>query len=71
MTICSMCRGIGWILDANDIGKPRPRMVEFIECPLPDCPVAGQPVQNVAFKGTPFDRASAGPDGRIMSVSVS
>ena len=66
---CTLCHGVGWILDCNDLGKPGPRMLELIACPIPDCSVSGQEVQSVQMKGIEFDRAAQHPrTGRIMAV---
>lgn len=69
---CPMCGGLGWILDCNDLGKPGPRMVEFIPCIFPECPesVNGQPIQSVCFKGIEFQSVARHPtQGYVMSVS--
>jgi hypothetical protein len=34
---CALCGTLGWVLDSSDMDKPGPRMVEMIECPIPDC----------------------------------
>jgi hypothetical protein len=69
---CKLCGGLGWILDCNDIGRPGPRMVEFIACPIPDfdCPTSGQEIQGVCFKGPVFTHVSRHPaSGIVMRVS--
>lgn len=69
---CPMCGGLGWTLDCNDLGKPGPRMAEFLPCFYPDCTTSGQAIRSVCFKDAPFTRVSTSPiDGRVMSVSAS
>lgn len=71
MSKCTLCGGLGWVLDCNDLGKPGPRMVEMQPCMLPDCEVSGQPVRSVNFPlGPSFDHVSRHPlTGLVMSLS--
>jgi hypothetical protein len=67
---CSMCGGLGWVLDCNDLGKPGPRMVEMLTCLLPDCANSGQPIQSVNFPSSRFRSVARHPsEGFVMSVS--
>jgi hypothetical protein len=67
---CEMCGRLGWVLDCNDLGKPGPRMVEFIPCFHPECSVSGQPLGVLSFKGVQFGHVSHHPrDWWVMSLS--
>lgn len=68
---CEMCGGLGWVLDCSDLERPGPRMVEIIECLLPDC--QPQPVQRVVLKvdGLRFTEVSRHPKtGVVMSIGA-
>jgi len=67
---CSMCFGLGWVTDCNDLNKPGPRMVEFIPCFHPECDCSGQEIQSLCFKGIEFQHVSIHPSKHyVMSVS--
>jgi hypothetical protein len=67
---CPMCGGLGWVTDCNDLTKPGPRMVEFIQCFHPECDISGQPIASLNFKGVQFQHVSRHPaEGWVMSVS--
>lgn len=70
MTRCTLCGGLGWVLDCNDLDKPGPRMVEMLPCLLPDCAASGQPVRSVNFPSSQFRSVARHPlSGFVMSVS--
>jgi hypothetical protein len=68
MTACTLCHGVGWVLDGNPTQDPQ--MLELIACPIPDCDASGRPVQSISFSGLKFRAVHNHPsESYVMSVS--
>lgn len=72
---CPMCFNLGWVMDCNDLGKPGPRLVEFMPCFYPECKPhpegpSGQPIGGVTFKFNKFNHVTRHPtEGHVLRVS--
>lgn len=67
MSRCTLCGGLGWVLDCRL--DSRPLQVELIACPIPDCEVSGQQLHSLTLAGIGFQEVARRADtGEVMSV---
>ena len=64
---CSLCRGVGWVLDHHP-GRT-PLVVELLPCLIPDCTASGQPIELLGLNMAECFVVAQRRDGLVMSVS--
>lgn len=66
---CTRCRGVGWVLECNDIGKPGPRQLELLPCIEPICTVSGQDLMGLTVNEAHFQHITRHPaENYVMRV---
>jgi hypothetical protein len=64
MNDCSLCHGVGWVIDCNPFRYPL--NAEIIQCPIPDCPYSGSRIEIISVNGLGFNSASYHPVSKII-----
>ena len=63
---CSMCHGVGWVLEMQDITST---LVEMLPCPIPDCKYSGKGIILMSVDWAKFNGVAKHPQtGLVMSI---